>query len=180
MKLDLKKTVLVLIDVQGKLAQAMHRKEDLFANLVKLVQGAQALGLPILWLEQNPDGLGSTIPELAGLLAEHQPIIKFSFSACGENAFMKALTHLNRRQLLLAGIETHVCVYQTAADLCGQGYDVQVVADAVSSRTPENRKIGLHRIRTAGASLTSVETALFELVAVARGEVFKRLLRIVK
>ena len=178
--LELEKTLLVLVDVQGTLAHLMHRKEDLFSNLRKIILGAQALGLPIVWLEQNPAGLGPTVPEIAELLGGGEPIPKYSFSGCGEERFLQVLNSLGRRQVLLAGIEAHVCVYQTAVDLAARGYEVQVVADAVSSRTPENREIGLEKMRGAGASVTSVETALFELVRVARGEVFKKLLAIVK
>jgi nicotinamidase-related amidase len=178
--LELNQSVLVLVDVQGKLATLMHFRDALVKSLRQLIQGAQVLGLPIVWLEQNPAGLGPTIPEIAELLGDNKPIAKFSFSACGEERFLVALGDLGRRQVLLAGIETHVCVYQTAIDLLARGYEVQVVADAVSSRTPENKKIGLQRMCEAGVSLTSVEMALFELVKVARGDVFKKLLGIVK
>jgi nicotinamidase-related amidase len=173
-------TVLVIIDVQGKLAQLMHKKEELFENLQKIIKGARVLGIPIIWLEQNPAGLGPTIPEVASLLSDIKPISKFSFSCCGDERFISALNSLNRKQVLLAGIETHICVYQTAADLVGLGYDVQIVADAVSSRAKENKKIGLERMREIGASLTSTETALFELLRTARADKFKEIARIVK
>lgn len=173
-------TALVVIDVQGKLAQVMTGKELLFENLKKMVQGAQVLGVPILWLEQNPAGLGPTIPELAELMKGLEPISKLSFSACGEGRFLHALKALGRKQILLVGIETHVCVYQTAVDLIALGHEVQVVADAVSSRTQQNKEIGLQRMKGAGASVTSVETALFELLRVAKGDPFKQMLRIVK
>jgi len=172
--------VLVLVDVQGKLAQIMHEKDALFANLQKLVRGAQALRLPILWLEQNPERMGATIPELRGLLAGATPIPKMSFSCCGEPAFLARLEALGRGQALLAGIETHVCVYQTAADLVARGCAVEVVADGVSSRTLDNKLIGLERIRGCGAHLTSVETCLFELLRTAEHAAFREILTIVK
>lgn len=172
--------VLVLIDVQGKLADLMHGKEALFANLVKMVQGAQALGMPVLWLEQNPQRMGGTIPELRERLAGQTPIPKMSFSACGEPAFVECLQSLGRRQVLIAGIETHVCVYQTARDLRQRGYEVEVVADAVSSRRESDRAIGLERCRETGARLTVVEMALFELMGTAEHQAFKDVLKIVR
>ncbi len=173
-------TVLVLVDVQGKLAQLMDGKEALFQNLRKLVQGVQVLGVPIVWLEQNPAGLGPTIPELAELLHGQQPIAKVSFSCCGDGGFMTALRATGRKQVLLAGIEAHVCIYQTAADLLKLGYEVEVVADGVSSRTTANRGLALQKIQQLGARLTSVEMALFELLGKADGPAFKAMLKIVK
>jgi nicotinamidase-related amidase len=173
-------TVLVVIDVQGKLAAAMHDRERLLDALQRLIQGARVLALPVLWLEQNPAGLGSTVPEISALLSGLVPIAKRCFSACGSARFLRELKALRRPQVLLAGIEAHVCVYQTARDLRQAGYRVEVVADAVSSRTPENKAIGLEKMRLAGVGVTSVETALFELLRVAEGVAFKEILRLVR
>lgn len=178
--LRLENTLLLLVDVQGKLAHSMHDREALFANLQRLIRGVQALELPILWMEQYPQGLGPTVPEISSLLEGYRPIAKTSFSCCGSEAFLQALAATGRWQVLLAGIETHVCIYQTTADLLARGYHVEVVADAVSSRTAQNREIGLQRVRAVGAALTSVEMALFELQRVAEGPRFKELLRIVR
>ena len=171
--------VLVVVDVQGKLARLMYEAEALFADLAKLIRGAHALGLPIIVTEQNPAGLGPTIPELSDLLPA-QRIAKTAFSCCGEGAFVRALEATGRRQVLLCGIETHICVYQTALDLLGRAYEVHVVADGVSSRTARNRDVGLAKIEQAGGHRTSVETALFELLKVAEGDTFKAILKIVK
>jgi nicotinamidase-related amidase len=173
-------SVVVLVDVQGKLAQLMDGKEALFQNLRRLVRGAQVLGLPILWLEQNPVGLGPTIPELAELLPAQKPIAKLSFSACGEERFLAALRATGRRQVLLAGIEAHVCIHLTAVDLLRLGFQVEVVADAVSSRAAVNRELALRRLERLGVGLTSVEMALFELLGRAEGPAFKAMLQIVK
>lgn len=173
-------SALVLVDVQGKLAQAMHNREALVDNLRRLVKGAQTLGLPILWAEQNPAGLGPTIPEIAELLPGRKPVSKFSFSCCGCEPFMKELEALKRKNLFIAGIEAHVCVYQTAADLVNLNYRVEVIADAVSSRTDANRQIGLEKSKEAGAGLTSTETLLFELLKIAKGDQFKEIIKIVK
>ena len=173
-------TILLLIDIQGKLAHLMHAKESLFDSLQKLIKGIQVLDIPILWVEQNPTGLGPTIPEIAALLPDNEPISKMSFSSCREERFLQALKEQNRSQVLVAGIETHICVYQTTADLIDMGYEVQIVTDAVSSRVAENKQVGLQKMSTAGALMTSVETALFELLGVAGGDVFKEIVRIVK
>ena len=173
-------TALVLVDVQGNLAKSMYKKEYLLDNLKKLVKRLQVLGLPILWAEQNPAGLGPTLPEIAELLPNHNPLSKFSFSCCGNAEFIKELKALNRQNMLVAGIEAHVCVYQTVADLVDLNYDVQVVADAVASRTAENKHIGLEKCTQTGAGLTSTETVLFELLKIAKGEKFKEIIKIVK
>jgi nicotinamidase-related amidase len=179
--LNVKDTALIVIDVQGKLAQLMHQRERLFANVKRMIKGAQVLEIPLLWTEQVPDKLGPTTPEIAELLADStQPISKASFSCCGHAPFMEAFKSLDRRQVLVTGIEAHICVYQTALDLIDMGYDVQVVTDAVSSRIAENKQIGIDRMREAGATLTSTEMALFELLRVAEGEQFKAITKIVK
>ena len=172
-------TTFVLIDLQVKLLRAIHAREALVEQMARLVRGMRALEVPIVWTEQNPDGLGPTTPEVAELLPG-APIAKFSFSCCGEHAFVEALAALAPTQVVLAGIESHVCVWQTAADLLATGHEVHVCADAVSSRTPENRAIGLQRARDAGAQVTSVEMALFELLGEAKGPAFKPILQIVK
>ncbi len=177
--LNVDDTVLVVIDVQGKLAQLMYEQADLFANVAKLIKSAGVLEIPIIRTEQYPEGLGPTIPEIAELMT-CQPISKVAFSCCGERRFTEELERLNRWQTLLCGIETHVCVYQTAVDLLESGYEVHVAADAVSSRTSGNKAIGLAKMKDAGADITSVETALFELLKTAEGEKFKAILRIVK
>ncbi len=174
------KAILVVIDMQGKLAQSMYGKEQLFENVQKIIKGAQVLGLPLLLTEQNPKGLGPTIPEIADLVPGVRRIPKLSFSCCGDESFSKELSGLQRRQVLLSGIEAHVCLYQTTVDLVGSGYEVHVLADAVSSRTADNKAIGLQKMRDAGASITSVETALFELLRAAEGPAFKQIISIVK
>ncbi|MEJ2200397.1 MAG: hydrolase [Desulfuromonadaceae bacterium] len=171
---------LLLIDIQGKLAEIMYEKELLFKNVQNLIKGFQVLDMPILWVEQNPQRLGPTVPEITELLTDLQPISKMSFSSCRELAFRQQLQELNRHQILLAGIETHVCVYQSAVDLLELGHEVHVVTDAVSSRTRVNKEIGLLRMRESGVFSTGVETALFELLQVAEGDAFREILRILK
>ena len=178
--LTVQDTTLLIVDIQEKLARAMHAREEFIANVQRLVRGARALGLPVVWAEQNPKGLGPTVPEVAELLHGLTPISKFSFSCGASESCMQQLRRIGRTQVLIAGIETHVCVYQTAAELALAGFQVEVVADACSSRTPQNKHVGLDKCRAAGATVTSVETALFELLKVAEGPLFKELLNIVK
>lgn len=178
--LKLEDTVLLVIDVQGKLAQLMHGKEELFSNVGLMIQGAQVLEVPILLTEQYPKGLGPTVPEIAELLPDVEPITKTAFSCCGEKTFNEAFANLERRQALLVGIETHVCVWQTAHDLLESEYEVHVAADAVSSRHPGNKEIGLQKMRDAGVEITCVESALFELMRVAEGSKFKAVSKLLK
>ena len=173
-------TTLAIIDVQGRLASIVQEKEALLRNLQILISGAKILALPVLWLEQYPRGLGPTVPEVADLLPDQEPLEKLCFSACGQEMFPGKLRESGRRQVLIAGIETHVCVYQTTRDLLDRGFHVEVVADAVSSRTVENKEIGLTRIRDEGAAVTSVEMALFELLRTAEAERFKEIAQLVK
>ncbi|WP_321418563.1 hydrolase [uncultured Desulfobacter sp.] len=178
--LEIENVVLLIVDIQGKLAHLVDRKALLFKNVQMLIKGIQILDIPILWVEQNPKGIGPTIPEIAALLSDIQPISKMSFSSCRNDRFMQALSALNRKQILISGIEAHICVYQTAAELVDMGYEVQAVADAVSSRCLENKEIGLQRMKDSGVSLTSVETALFELLKEAQGDQFKKIISIIK
>jgi len=178
--LEIKNTVLVVVDVQGKLAQLMHEKELLFKNIRILIQACQILNIPILWCQQVPSALGPTVPEIAELLTQEKPIDKARFSCCGCGEFIERLRALGRGKALLCGIEAHVCMYQTAADLLRSGYQVNVIADAVSSRTEENKQIGLSRIAASGGNISSTETALFELLRTAEHPMFKQIAGLVK
>jgi len=172
--------VLIIIDIQGNLAQAMYEKENLFANNVKLIQGFKTFNLPIIFTEQIPQKLGQTIPVISQELNGIAPIAKETFSCWDDRNFNEQLEGLSRRHVVLAGIESHICVYQTALDLMPNGYTVHLVTDAVSSRTPENREVGIAAIKSAGAHLTSTEMVLFELLRTAADPKFKDIFKIVK
>jgi nicotinamidase-related amidase len=131
-------------------------------------------------MEQTPDKIGKTVPEIGRLLGLQAPVSKACFSCCEDGQFMAALRATGRGQVVLAGIETHVCVYQTAADLSAQGFRVEVVADAVSSRTMQNRQIALEKMRSLGVGITSLEMILFELLRTSRHPAFRDILRLVK
>lgn len=173
-------SALIVIDVQGKLAQLMDDKENVFVNIGRMIKGAQVLGIPILWTEQYPEGLGMTIPQLASLMTKNTPLVKDTFSCWGDDKFVNALKASGRKGVFLTGIETHVCVYQTARDLLAKGFEVELVVDAVSSRTAANRELGIARMKDMGAGVIGTEMALFELLRVAKGDKFKEILRIVK
>lgn len=173
-------TVLVLIDIQGKLARIVDNSEFVIQNIANMVQGAKVLGLPILWLEQYPKGLGPTVEEISQHLADEKPIEKITFSAYDTPEFVAALEATGRKKVLIAGIETHICVYQTTAHLLQNGYEAEVLADCVSSRTALNTQIGLEKMKQCGAKITSVEMALFEMQQIARGDEFKAISKIIK
>ncbi len=175
------KTALVLIDIQEKLFPAINNRQQLLANVSQLISGAQVLDIPILITEQYSKGLGLTLPKLQKILQNYAPIEKMSFSCCGSEEFNRQLTGLNRNQILVTGIETHVCVYQTCKDLDNNGYDVHLVTDCVSSRKPENKQLAIDKLQKENEIfLTSSEMALFELLKSAEDNNFKTISKIVK
>jgi nicotinamidase-related amidase len=182
-----KTAALAVIDVQEKLWPVMEDAETrarVLRNLLLLVEAARRLGLPILWSEQYPRGLGPTIPELAAALSapglDVHRLEKMEFSCTAAPAFADIAARLGPRTWIVAGIETHVCVYQTVRDLTADGAPVHIVADAVSSRTAANRAVGLDLAARAGAVVTSTEVAVFDLLHRAGSEDFKALSRLVK
>jgi nicotinamidase-related amidase len=174
--LDRERAALVVVDVQEAFRPAVVDFERVAANTAVLVQGAGVLGLPIVATEQYPKGLGRTVPEVVEHLDGVEPLEKVCFSATDADGFDLE----DRDQALVCGIESHVCVSQTAHGLLDRGVEVHVARDAVSSRTEENRELGLHKMESSGAILTSVETGLFELLGRAGSEEFKQVQRLVK
>ena len=176
MKLDRERAGLVVVDVQDGFRRAVPDFERVARATATLVEGAETLGVPIVVTEQYPKGLGATATEVAERLPGGlKPIEKLCFSAPEAEGFDLA----GREQALVCGIESHVCVNQTVLDLLGSGTEVHVAEDAVASRTDENKRVGLHKMERAGAVLTSVETALFELLGRAGTDEFKRVQRLI-
>ncbi|MEG0009041.1 MAG: isochorismatase family protein [Aeromonas sp.] len=173
-------TGLLVIDIQGKLARLVDESETLIANTARLVQGVQALGLPVVWLEQNPPKLGATVPELQPLQAGSPVLPKFSFGALGEPRVAATLAQSGVSHWLVCGIEAHICVYQSVLGLLGSGARVSLVTDAVSSRDPANRALAIGQLAARGASLTSVEMCLYELMGDCRHPAFRPILTLVK
>ena len=176
-KLDPQRTALVVIDVQEAFRKALPTFDDVADATATLVQGAARIGIPIVVTEQYPQGLGETVPEVSSHLpADVEPVEKVCFSADDAEGFALG----GREQALVCGIETHVCVNQTVLDLLGSGLDVHVAADAVGSRTEANKELGLQRMQRAGATLSSVEMALFELLRASDAPAFKEVQALVK
>lgn len=173
-------TGLVVVDIQGKLADIVHDSERLIANSVALIKGVKALGLPILWLEQNPEKLGATTPAIADALRPLEPITKYTFDGCAAEAFEKALQQAGVNQWLVCGIETHICVYQTVSSLVRLGYAVELVCDCVSSRALPNKELAISKLSGRGVGITSVEMCLYELVGDCRASEFREILRLIK
>jgi nicotinamidase-related amidase len=175
-KLDRDRAALVVVDVQEGFRKAIPDFERVAKATATLIQGAETIGIPVVITEQYPKGLGETVPEVSEYLPDGiAPIEKVVFSAAEAEGFDLS----DRDQALVCGIETHVCVNQTVGDLLEDGKEVQVVEDAVGSRTEENRRIGLHKMEREGATLTSVETALFELLGRAGTDEFKTVQRLI-
>ncbi len=179
--LDAEKAVLVVIDVQEKLAPAMN--QDLYGQLILhanlLIEGFKALGLPIIATEQYSKGLGHTVAELDAATEQHR-IEKMTFSCCGEESFMGALEKSGAKQVLIVGMESHVCVFQTVIDLLDRGYIVHLVSDAISSRFKGDYDNAISSAAQAGAVITTTETALFQLVKVAGTSEFKVVSKLVR
>jgi nicotinamidase-related amidase len=165
-----------VIDVQEAFRKAVPEFERVAEATATLVGGAEAVGIPVHITEQYPKGLGETVPAVAERLPEGvEPIEKLCFSAAQADGFDLG----GRDQVLICGVETHVCVNQSALDLLGEGVEVHVAEDAVGSRFQQNKEVGLHKMERAGAVVTSVETALFELVGVAGTEEFKQVQKLI-
>ncbi|PIS30203.1 MAG: hydrolase [Candidatus Marinimicrobia bacterium CG08_land_8_20_14_0_20_45_22] len=179
-RLNSKQAVLVVVDIQAKLLHVVYDYPLVLDNLRKIITGAQVLGIPILLTEQYPKGLGATVDEVQSILNEYRPIVKQTFSCWRDPVFQEELKRQNRKQVLICGIESHICVYQTSLDLVENGFEVFCVTDAISSRTVENRMLALRNLEKAGVQMTSVEMALFEMLKNSTDPAFKQISQIVK
>ena len=175
-----KNALLLVVDMQERILPQINDSANLTKNAIILIQCCKIINLPVLVTEQYPEGIGPTAAALSAHLGQCPIICKRTFSCCREPLFMKALEETGRNQIIIIGIETHVCIYQTSADLLQKGYAVQVVHDAVGSRTTANKEIGLARMRAKGADITSVESAVFGLLETSACAEFKQILRLIK
>jgi len=174
------KAALVVIDIQERLLPMIFESERVVRNAVRLIKGARALGIPVLVTEQYKKGLGATTAAVAAEIADLPLMEKMAFSACGAAGFEKALKAKKISDVILCGIEAHVCVSQTCIDLLDKGFRVFVVVDAMSSRTTDNHFIAVERMRDAGGVVASTEMVLFELLEKAGTDEFKQILALVK
>ena len=170
-------SVLVIIDVQKKLLPVIAGRESILENVVRLAKFARIIDLPTVLTEQ--ENLGPTVPEAHDELPGLEPIRKITFDCFGHPPFTARLKELGRKTLILAGIEAHICVAQTALSGLGE-YTVQVIGDAVGSRSPHNREIALQRLLHSGATVTSTEMAIYELLRRAGTEEFRQVLKLVR
>ena len=174
---------LVVIDVQEKLMPVIDGHDEVARNIDRLVRGCRVLDVPALLTDQYAKGLGSTIPSIKRAFEEtsgYEPIEKNCFSGWGCAEFATALRLLQRKQAIVAGIEAHVCVYQTVVDLIANGYEVTIVTDAMGSRAASNKDVALHRMTAEGAKLSSTEMCLFEMLVAAGTDEFRAISRLVK
>jgi nicotinamidase-related amidase len=180
--LEAERCALLVVDIQEKLLPPIFQKEQLLKNSQLLIRLAGVLKLPALVTTQYAKGLGNTVPEIASLLPETHAIDKQMFSCFGSDAFCSVLKRLpgNRNTVLICGMESHICVTQTALGSLREGYIVHVASDAVSSRTEWNWKIGLERMRAAGAVISSTEMIIYELLRSSGAPAFKELLPYLK
>jgi len=180
MKISKDNSICLVVDIQEKLFPHMFKKEILVKNLVKLIKGLKLLNLEFILNEQYPKGLGKTIPQVKELLENEKINEKFTFSCYKNETVSQKLKNSNKKFVILFGIETHVCVLQTALDLIEENFIPVVVADCVSSRKESDKDFALQRLLQSGAILTTYESLLFELCETAKNPVFKEISKIVK
>jgi nicotinamidase-related amidase len=172
-------SVFMIIDLQENLMKVMDRADKVYKNTQLVLAVCRQMGIPVVVTEQYPKGLGHTVAEVSDSLGEHRTLEKFSFSACSDDA-IKLFREFNCKQILIAGSETHICIFQTVRDLIGVGFEVFVLIDAVCSRFKENYKNGLELMREEGAVITNAETVIFDLLKVAGTPEFKAIAPLLK
>ncbi|ASB50156.1 isochorismatase family protein [Alkalitalea saponilacus] len=180
MRIEKEQSIAVIIDVQERLFPHIHESEKLAVNLQILIEGLNVLQVPIKVTEQYKKGLGETIPAIANLLTGCKSVEKTAFSCCDEPAFLSDIEKKPAKFVILAGIESHICVLQTALDLKANGFQPVVVEDCVASRNPENKRIAINRMLQEGITVTSYESLLFELCRMAGTDQFKAISKLVK
>ncbi|WP_282608140.1 hydrolase [Pelagibius sp. Alg239-R121] len=180
MLIQSEKSLLLIIDVQERLAPAIFDAPRSTANIIKLLTAAQRLNLPRLVTEHYPGGLGTTLAEVAAFVSKEDVFEKIHFSSLAEPGFQERLQANGRRQLVVAGMETHVCLLQSVLDLHEAGYDIFVVADATGSRTAENASLAIERMRAAGIQIVSTEMVIFEWIHRVDIDCFKELFALIK
>jgi isochorismate hydrolase len=180
MRLIKDSAIAIVVDMQERLFPVIYQNELVERNILLLIQGLKLLDVPVMVTEQYKKGLGATISSVELLVSSDLHIEKSSFSCCDEPQFAEALAVSKKRVVILAGVESHICLMQTAIDLNAEGFVAVVVEDCVSSRTAENKRIAMDRLRQEGVIVTSCESLLFELCRFASGDAFKGISKLVK
>ena len=180
MLLNRHRSCLLVVDIQERLAPAMSDLERALRNSAILMQGAARLGVPMLVSEQYPKGLGSTLPEIKRLAPAEAIVRKVHYSCAGEPELRRRLDELGRSQIVVCGMETHVCVLQSALGLRQAGFEPAVVADATASRAPSNREAALERLRADGVDIVTTERVIFEWLEHAGTDEFREVSRLIK
>ncbi|WP_419765923.1 MAG: hydrolase [Arcobacter sp.] len=180
MRIKVEDCVFVQVDIQERLFPHIAEKEELEKNLITLIQGLKLLEVPIFVNEQYKKGIGETIPSLRELTDDYPHFEKTTFSCCGNNDGLSAIKATGKKVVILAGIETHVCVLQTALDLLEEGFQPVLVTDCVNSRKAKDKETAIQRLIQAGVIPTTYESLLFELTVNAKNPVFKGISSLVK
>jgi len=178
--LNRENTGLVIVDVQDKLMGVMGRKKEIIDNIVKLLHLSKIYDLPLILTEQYPKWLGPTLPELKDSLPVYEPLNKVHFNCCDVEAFNNRLDSTDLKDIILMGVESHICVFQTCFSLIERGYRVHVPQDAVDSRTEANWRVGLELMGEKGAVITSTEAVIYQVLKKAGTKEFKEMLKIIK
>ncbi len=172
--------VLVVVDVQERLASVMSHRQQVVDNCLHLIEAARLLDIPVVLTEQYPRGLGRTVEEIKNALSDYRPVEKLAFDCCGEPEFLGCGALRDRKKVVLAGMEAHICVLQTCLGLMRNGYEVHLVGDAACSRKKHDFKAGIGLARDAGAVITSTEIVLFQLLERAGTEEFRAISKRIK
>lgn len=180
MQIPVGESVCLVIDIQEKLFPHMQDREQLVLNCEKLIRGLSVLDVPFIVSEQYPKGLGVTIDPVKNLIPNFHPLEKISFSCCGDDKFNSALKNTGRKNVIICGIEAHVCVLQTVLDLAEQDYKPVVIENCISSRKLNDKLVAVERMRQAGGVISTFESILFELCQRAGTDIFKQISKIIK
>jgi len=180
MKIKKEDAVCLVIDVQEKLVPAIHNQEEVVKKTIQLLNGLKTLDCPVIFTQQYTKGLGMTVPEIVETQENFQYIEKITYSCLDTEEVKETLKKLGKKTVIIAGLETHICVMQTVRDLIADGYQVYLAADCISSRTAFNYQVGMERMKQEGAVISSVESVLFEMLVKAGTPEFKTISKIIK
>jgi nicotinamidase-related amidase len=173
-------TIALIIDIQERLLPVIAENTELTANTQRLIEGLKVLGIPMLVSEQYRKGLGNTVPEISNLIQPFESMEKLAFSCCDDDGIMAQIKASGKTNVIICGIESHICVLQTTLDLIENGFTPVVIADCIGSRKASDKKTGLYRMRSEGAVISSYESILFELCRYAGNEQFKAISKLIK